>query len=813
MASLARRLERNNGRTFLTQEYLDQFPDFPPHMNELGKFVYLRTYSRYLPEKGRRETWKETVARAVNYNINLAYRHFKKNGVKPPIDDLKREAERWFFRQFNLNQSLSGRTNWVGGAENGLADKYPLANFNCAFINIYSLKDLGDLFYLLLVGTGVGFKCTLKMAKKLEPVRNDVEIIHEPYEPLHVWQRVDDTVTRVEGDTATITVGDSKEGWVQSLVSFFELITKDDYIKKIKFNYNNVRPKGERLKTFGGTASGPQPLMEMFTGFDKVIKNQMDPTLDAPEVVQTSPVTRVQLRPIHILDMGNLIGANVVVGGVRRTAEIFIGDPEDMEIVFAKYGVNGYWKEKDFQNHEKIIAYLDENGIKYPKRILDYGKRNYDENVNVDFVTKEPRREEDGSLSPFNFGSGFYHRAMSNNSIGFIDKPDKKFLELLIMLQESEGEPGFLNLYEAARRRLAMMGITDPELIREYAEKVGLNPCAEILLVSYQVCNLTTVNVASFVKKVVKHGKGKQGKASQTTFELDLDGLIEAQQLSAKAGVRMTLTELELPHWDQQQKIDRLVGTSLTGWKDAMDMLGYDKEQERELLALLKKVARETANQYANYLRIPVPLLVTTVKPEGTLSQVFGGVSSGLHRSHSPYFIRRIRINAADPLAKAVLEHDGWNVNPENGTPGETYEEKMANANTLVIDFPISSGAKITKDEVSAREQLETYFMFQEAYTEHNSSNTITVKSHEWKDVLEIIWENWDNFVGVSFLAYDGGTYQLPPYEKISKEQYEKIKEIMSDFNMDLLMKHETAMESELDPNDPDCATGACPIR
>jgi hypothetical protein len=82
---------------------------------------------------------------------------------------------------FNLKQFLSGRTLWVGGADGGVAEKYPLANFNCSFVNIRSWDDLGDLFYLLLVGTGVGFKSTKEFAAELPPIRTNVEVKHELY--------------------------------------------------------------------------------------------------------------------------------------------------------------------------------------------------------------------------------------------------------------------------------------------------------------------------------------------------------------------------------------------------------------------------------------------------------------------------------------------------------------------------------------------------------------------------------------------------------------------------------------------------------
>jgi hypothetical protein len=223
---------------------------------------------------------------------------------------------------------------------------------------------------------------------------------------------------------------------------------------------------------------------------------------------------------------------------------------------------------------------------------------------------------------------------------------------------------------------------------------------------------------------------------------------------SARAGLRatslMTLAELEIPHWNAVQQRDRLLGTSLTGVKDAMAMIDYTEQEESTLLAMLGQIARDEADEYAKEMRVSSPLLVTTVKPEGTISQVAGGVSSGLHWSHSPYYIRRIRINAADPLAKAV-QSIGWQVSAEVGTNGINDASKLrdpeviAAARTLVIDFPIASGASVTKDDVSAREQFDTYFRFQRHYTEHNSSNTIHVRPNEWAEAEQIVGTDGTN--------------------------------------------------------------------
>lgn len=772
---------------FLPDDFLEKFDDFPKHMSPLGKFVYLRTYSRYLHDKGRRETWKETCARAVNYNISLAFRHLNQTKQKFEYSELVKEAKRLFKSMYNLHQFLSGRTLWVGGADTGVAEKFPLANFNCSFTTIRRFDDIADLFYLLLVGTGVGVKVTKKMAKQLPKVNTKIEAYNERYVPVPKEFRQEDTSLAIfnrEGKkVAKITIGDSKEGWADAVRIFFKIISEKEYrdIQLIEFNYNNIRPKGERLRTFGGTASGPQPLMEMFDGFIHVLRNQIDDMIEPIEVDENG---YGQLRPIHYLDIINLIGNNVVVGGVRRTSEIFLFDSDDFEVMFAKYGINGIWDE---QNHREVIRKLRNIG---QHKIADY---------------LEKMKLFDVNVRPL------HHRRMSNNSVAFTEKPDRKLLNLIFTMMKAEGEPGFVNLREAGLRRLKGKGIQNPteEQLQEEMENIGFNPCAEILLSYYGVCNLTTVNVASFVKTDDNGNK-----------YLDLENLLQAQRDSARAGLRMTLVTLELPHWDEIQKRDRLLGTSVTGWKDAVDQLGLTKQEEDELKKLLGDTARQEAKKYAKELGVNEPLLVTTVKPEGTLSQVAGGVSSGVHYAFAPYFIRRIRINADDPLAKAVLEHKGWKVYAEVGTEGYIKPEDLAKpevikkAKTLVIDFPNYSGARVTENEATIEEQFDNYFSFQENYVDHNASNTMKVSPHEWGKAEEIVYNNWDRFTAVSFLARDGGSYTLAPYEAIDKETYEKMVKEMQDFDMSILDKYEIEGDSETSLEGMEgCEGGACGIR
>lgn len=141
-------------------------------------------------------------------------------------------------------------------------------------------------------------------------------------------------------------------------------------------------------------------------------------------------------------------------------------------------------------------------------------------------------------------------------------------------------------------------------------------------------------------------------------------------------------------------------------------------------------------------------------------------------------------------------------------------EDVISRARTLVIDFPVHSGAKVTKDDVSIKDQFDNYFSFQKNYTEHNSSNTLTVKPHEWGEAEEIVFENWDTFTAVSFLAHDGGSYTLAPYEAITKEEYHKLHDNMEGFSMDLLDKHDIAGDDDasLDGME-ECEGDICPIR
>ena len=175
-----------------------------------------------------------------------------------------------------------------------------------------------------------------------------------------------------------------------------------------------------------------------------------------------------------------------------------------------------------------------------------------------------------------------------------------------------------------------------------------------------------------------------------------------------------------------------------------------------------------------------------------------------MHYSHSPYYIRRIRITATDPLCR-VCEDLGYPVLPEVG-------QDPLDPVTKVVEFPVKAPAGRVKADVSAVEQLENYKMFMQHYVDHNCSITVHVRDHEWDEVEQWVWDNWDDVVALSFLSYDDNFYELLPYEEITEEEYEKRKQEMKPFNPSLISKYEQE-ESELDIGESECVNGVCPIR
>ena len=273
----------------LTQEFIDSYKTKTPPwgFGGLGEIVYLRTYSRPVEGTERNETWAETIQRVIEGAVQI--------GV-PYTQD---QAEKLFDHMFNLRCSMSGRALWQLGTP--LVKQFNGTSLNnCYFTNIESVEDFELLFDYLMLGGGVGFSVERSKIHDLPKIKSGVTVTHE---------RTND---------ADIIVPDSRQGWRRLL----HAVLKSYFETGKSFTYSTIliREFGARLKTFGGTASGPGALID---GIDDICK-----VLDAR--------AGKKLRSIDVLDICNIIGRIVVSGSSRRSAQIAIGDPDDVLFLRAK---------------------------------------------------------------------------------------------------------------------------------------------------------------------------------------------------------------------------------------------------------------------------------------------------------------------------------------------------------------------------------------------------------------------------------------------------------------------------------------------
>jgi ribonucleotide reductase alpha subunit len=274
--------------TTLDQSFVDSYSQkqAPWGFNGMGEIVFLRTYSRK-KDDGNNETWTETLQRVVNgaHEIGVEY--------------TKEEAEKLFDHMFNLRCSFSGRALWQLGTP--LVQKFNGSSLNnCYFTNIEKIEDFELLFEYLMLGGGVGFSVERAKIHDLPKVKSGVSITHE------------------RSNDADIIVPDSRHGWKRLL----HAVLKSYFETGKSFSYSTIliREYGAPLKTFGGTASGPGALIDGIADICKVLDGRVGK----------------KLRSVDVLDICNIIGRIVVSGSSRRSAQIAMGDPDDVLFLRAK---------------------------------------------------------------------------------------------------------------------------------------------------------------------------------------------------------------------------------------------------------------------------------------------------------------------------------------------------------------------------------------------------------------------------------------------------------------------------------------------
>jgi ribonucleoside-triphosphate reductase (thioredoxin) len=615
-------------------------------------FIATSRYARWLNDENRRENWRETVER------------FIANVVRGKAD--VRTEDDILFAMLNLEVMPSMRSVMTAGPA---LTRDNTAGYNCSYLPVDDIKSFDEAMFILLCGTGVGFSVERQYISKLPEVPE-----------LYTSEDV-------------IVVHDSKEGWAKALRKLIAML----YAGEIPtWDASKVRPAGAKLKTFGGRASGPAPLVDLFNYV----------------VAKFKEAQGRKLSSLECHDIMCYIGQVVVVGGVRRSAMISLSNLSDDRMRNAK---SGNWWEYNGQ------------------------------------------------------------RALANNSVAYTERPDMETFmrEWLSLVESKSGERGVFSRV-ASRKQAAKNGRRDTDF------EFGTNPCSEIILRPYQFCNLSECVV----------------RATDT-----IDDLERKVRVATIIGtIQSTLTHFPYLRkiWQKNTEEERLLGVSLTGIMDNK-LLTHANAGLEATLERLRNVAVDTNAEWAKRLGIPVSTAITCVKPSGTVSQLVDS-ASGIHARHSAYYIRTVRGDNKDPLTQFMMDQ---------GIPAEPCVMKPDS--TTVFSFPQKSpeGA-VTRNDMTAIEQLELWMTYQRHWCEHKPSVTITVKDNEWMEVGAWVFKHFDEVSGVSFLPHSDHSYQQAPYQEIGKHDYETLLSVMPDrIDWARLSEYETEDTSK-GTSTFACAGGSC---
>lgn len=382
-----------------------------------------------------------------------------------------------------------------------------------------------------------------------------------------------------------------------------------------------------------------------------------------------------------------------------------------------------------------------------------------------------PRIQEFATAKSGMWDNGNSHRSQSNNSIIFWSKPTKAALrEWFEQINiGGNGEPGLIN------------GVT---MKARAPWAVGLNPCAEILLPNKGFCNLVSIPVDK--------------------FRNDNQGLHRAAYIIARANYRQTAVDFRdgvlQESWHLNNEHLHLCGVSLMGIAARPDMDEYDYRR-------LERTITSAAYSMANELNMPLPKNVTSIKPEGTQSKCYDS-GEGMHKPLGKYIFNNIAFSKFDPLVEKLraAKYRVFNHPYDDSATLITFPVKNEN-----VIFETVDGKEVNLD--SAVSQLNVYKKLMQSYCQQNVSSTISYDVSETSEIVDWLYENWDNYVAVSFLFRNDPTktaadlgYPYLPQEVTTQEEYDAYCAKLLLFDIDSANSHE-----EL--SDADCATGICPVR
>jgi len=352
-------------------------------------------------------------------------------------------------------------------------------------------------------------------------------------------------------------------------------------------------------------------------------------------------------------------------------------------------------------------------------------------------------------------------RGRANNSaVAFRPKLDKK---------------EFLQLW----KRIELSGSGEPGIYLTNNPEWGTNPCVEIALRPFQFCNLCELNVSS-----VESEEDFQKRVKVASFF----GTLQA-----------SFTDFHYLRdiWKKTTEKDALLGIGMTGIA-SNKVENYLKEGV--------KIAMSENERVAEIIGIKKAARVTCVKPSGTTSCVLG-TSSGIHTWHSPYYLRTMRFNKTETVAKYLMEN-----HPEI-CEDEFYTPKTTLCVRIPIKAPKDALTRNDESPIDFLERVKHYYNnwvkpgHRNGINTHNISATISVKENEWEEVGEWMWDNKNTYNGLSVLPYDGGSYIQAPFEEITEEKYNELILKLKDIDFSSITEEEdnTTQADELACSGANC--------
>lgn len=716
----------------LAPSFLSEFEGRQPNWGPVGYFTYKRTYARPTCDcddprscgHTSEEFW-ETCRRVVEGVYNVQKMHCRRLSLPWNEPKAQQSAQEMYRRMWEFKWTPPGRGLWMMGTPFMLQKGGACIN-NCAFVSSEHIDEdfAGPFTFLMdmsMLGVGVGGDTRGAGKVKIQVPRM--------------------------GDN--FPVADSREGWVALVRAVLNsFVGKGAFPALIDFTA--VRPKGKRIRGFGGTASGPGPLAKLVKNVARTLAPAgVSVTFEESFNEETGEVTHLQTffsgegKPYKITSSGitdvfNMVGACVVAGGVRRSAEIMFGQAEDREF----------------------------RTLKDPSTLIPLDRKLSDLKANLS-MTADPKAvaqlqaeidllEEEIDAHPLRS-----HRWASNNSI--FGEVGMDYTEVAQSIAKN-GEPGILWL-KNAQDFSRMKDLPDHKDRRAQ----GANPCVEQTLESFELCTLVETY-----------------PAHHDSYE-DFQRTLKFAYLYAKT---VTLIPTHDPRTNAVMNRNRRIGCSMSGIRQAVGKFG-----RREFLNWCDRgynYIRDLDRIYSEWLGIPLSIKTTSVKPSGTVS-LLCGATPGIHPPHSPFYIRNIRVSEHSPLLKAAQDA-GYRTEPD------AYADA-----TWVISFPVKTeNCDKGKRDVSIWEQVALAADMQRHWADNQVSVTVTFSPDEASEISTVLEVFEDRLKSISFLPLgDDHGYTQAPYIEITEDEYKAMSARVRPMAMD---------SAKTEAEDKFCDGAACEI-